>query len=104
MRLSSQETIRGLSKLEIPKNVCHDCIATKKHRSPLHFTILYRASRPLELVNGDICRPISPATLGGSKYFLLLVDDYSILMWVAMIKYKREAFQAFVKFKNLVTA
>ena len=50
---------------------------------------------PLELVHGDICISISPATLGGSMYFLLLVDDYSRVMWVAMIKNKSESFQAF---------
>ena len=103
-RLSSKEIVRGLPKLEIPENICRDCIASKQHRSPFPSIASYRASRPLELVHGDICGPISPATLGGSKYFLLLVDDYSRLMWVAMIKNKSEAFQAFVKFKNLAEA
>ena len=103
-RLSSKEIVRGLPKLEIPENICRDCIASKQHRSPFPSTASYRASMPLELVHGDICGPISPATLRGSKYFLLLVDDYSRLMWVAMIKNKSEAFQAFVKFKNLAKA
>ena len=103
-RLSSKEIFRGLPKLEIPENICHDYIATKQHRSPFPSIASYRASKPLKLVHEDICGPISPATLGGSKYFLLLVDDYSRLMWVAMIKNKSEAFQAFVKFKNLVEA
>ena len=58
----------------------------------------------LELVHGDICGPISPATVGGSKYFLLLVDDYSRVMWVPMIKNKSKPFQPFFKFKNLLEA
>ena len=103
-KLSSKEIVRGLPKLEIPENICRDCIARKQHRSPFPSLASYRASRPLELVHGDICGPILLATLGGSKYFLLLVDDYSRLMWVAMIKKKSKAFQAFVKFKNLAEA
>ena len=41
----------------------------------------FHASKILELVHGDICGPISPPTPGGKRY-LLLVDDYSRLMWV----------------------
>ena len=37
-------------------------------------------------------------------YFVLLLDDYSRLMRVAMIKNKSETFQAFFKFKNLAEA
>ena len=103
-RLSSKEIVRGLPKLEILENICRDCIASNQHRSPFPSIASYRASRPFKLVRGYICGPISLATLGGIKYFLLLVDDYSRLMWVAMIKNKSEAFQAFVKFKNLAEA
>jgi transposase InsO family protein len=39
----------------------------------------------LKLVHGDLCGPISPATSRGNKYFLLLVDDLSRYMWVAVI-------------------
>ena len=49
----------------------------------------------------DICGPISPPTLGGSQYFLLIIDDYSRLTWVAMLQCKSDAFEAFKRFKNL---
>jgi hypothetical protein len=47
----------------------------------------------------DLCGPITPATLGGNKYFMLLVDDYSRWMQVYMLKSKDQACEAFVKFK-----
>ena len=50
----------------------------------------------------DICGPIQPSTIGGRRYYLLLIDDYSWLMWVAFLKEKSDAFQHFKKFKNLV--
>jgi hypothetical protein len=48
----------------------------------------YRAERRLELVHGDLCGPISPATSRGNKYFLLHVDDLNRYMWVAAIPSK----------------
>jgi hypothetical protein len=33
-------------------------------------------------VHGDLCGPVTPATLGGRRYFLLLVDDLSRYMWL----------------------
>ena len=56
----------------------------------------------LELIHGDLCGPITPSTPGGNKYFLLLVDDYSRMMWVYMIKTKEEALTAFKKFRAAV--
>jgi hypothetical protein len=51
----------------------------------------YQAERRLELVHGDLCGPISPATSRGNKYFLVLVDDLSRYMWVAAIPSKDRA-------------
>ena len=45
----------------------------------------------LELVHGDLCRPITPATPSGNRYFLLLVDDFSRYMWIALLDTKDSA-------------
>ena len=37
-------------------------------------------------------------------YFLLIVDDHSRLMWVAVLKYKVESFNAFERLKGLAEA
>jgi hypothetical protein len=42
-------------------------------------------------VHGDLCNPISSATPRGNKYLLLLVDDLSRYMWVAVIPSKDRA-------------
>jgi hypothetical protein len=42
-------------------------------------------------VHGNLCGPISPAASRGNKYFLLLVDDLSRYMCVAMIPSKDRA-------------
>jgi transposase InsO family protein len=48
----------------------------------------FQVERRLELVHGDLCGPISPVTPRGNKYFLLLVDDLSRYMWIAVIPSK----------------
>lgn len=39
---------------------------------------------------------------GDNHYFLLFVDDFSRKMWVDMLKEKRNAFETFKNFKELV--
>lgn len=62
----------------------------------------FTAKECLELIHGDLCGPILPPTPVGNMYFFLLVDDYSKIMWVYLLKEKREALEAFKKFKALV--
>jgi hypothetical protein len=45
----------------------------------------------LEIIHGDLCSPITPVTPGKKKLFLLLVDDYSQLMWLVLFGSKAEA-------------
>ena len=45
----------------------------------------------LELVHGDLCGPITPATCGGRWYFLLLMDDCSRYMWLQLLTSKDKA-------------
>jgi transposase InsO family protein len=40
--------------------------------------------KQLDLVHGDLCGPVTPATPGGRHYFLLLVDDASWFMWAVL--------------------
>jgi transposase InsO family protein len=45
-------------------------------------------------VHGDLCGPMTPATPGGRRYFLLLVDDFSLYMWVMILGSKGEVANA----------
>jgi hypothetical protein len=42
----------------------------------------------LELVHADLCGPITPTTPGGKKMLLLMVDDFSRFMWLALLRSK----------------
>jgi transposase InsO family protein len=45
-------------------------------------------------VHGDLCGPVTLATPGGRRYFLLLIDDLSRYMWVVVLRSKGEAADA----------
>ena len=103
-KMATKKLVEGLPPIILPTQLCHSCLAGKQSRIPFPKTTVFRANAPLELVFADICGPISPPTLGGSQYFLLILDDYSRLMWVAMMKLKSQALSHFQKFKLLAEA
>jgi transposase InsO family protein len=66
-------------------------VLTKQRWLPFLQQSSFRAKERLELVHGDMCGPVTPATPGGRRYFLLLVDDLSRYMWVVVLGSKVEA-------------
>jgi hypothetical protein len=53
------------------------------------------------LVHMDLCGPSRKEGTGKENYFILIIDDYSRITWVAFRKEKDEAFEEFKKFKAL---
>ena len=47
--------------------------------------------KPLELLHIDLCGPSEIESIGGSKYILVIVDDFSRFTWVFFLKQKSEA-------------
>jgi len=52
-------------------------------------------SRPLELLHIDLFGLVSIASLYGSNYGLVIVDDYSIWTWVKFLRTKDDAYDVF---------
>jgi hypothetical protein len=50
-------------------------LATKQTRIPFPKSANWHAEETLSLVYVDLCGPMTPATAGGNKYFMLFVDD-----------------------------
>jgi hypothetical protein len=53
----------------------------------------------LELVHGDLCCPVTPATPSSNQFFFLLVDDLSRYMWLTLMKTKDQAMTTFMAFQ-----
>ena len=50
-----------------------------------------QTSRPLELLHIDLMGPARVQSLGGKKYILVVVDDFTRYIWVVLLKDKTEA-------------
>ena len=97
------DLVKGLPHFQNPNDVCANCILGKHSRASFP-SLAYRTLSVLELMHMDICGLISPQTVGGKRYFFLIVDDYSRCMWVASLKEKSEALEKFKIFKSMVEA
>jgi hypothetical protein len=79
-KMGSDGLVHGLPELDQTEQLCEACLAGKHHKAPFPSQASRRTSKSLELVHGDLCGLVSPATPSGNMYFLLLVDDYSRYM------------------------
>ena len=83
-------------------NLCEACMMGKQHRQPFPQESSNRSKTPLQLVHADLCGKMQTMALGGSFYFLSLIDDYSRKIWVYSLKEKAQAFGKFKEWLALV--
>ena len=84
-QLGNKEMVQGMPCVDHVEQFCDTCVLTKQRRLPFPRQASFRAKEKLELVHGDLCGPVTPATPGGRRYFLLLVDDASRYMWAVLL-------------------
>ncbi|KAK2379434.1 putative mitochondrial protein [Trifolium repens] len=92
----SVEAIRGLPKLKIVEGkVCGECQIGKQIRMSHPMLEHQTTSKVLELLHMDLMGPMQVESLGGKRYALVVVDDYSRYTWVNFIREKSDAFDVF---------
>nr|GEZ66345.1 zinc finger, CCHC-type [Tanacetum cinerariifolium] len=74
----------------------------KHSRTPFLNQAKFKSKNPLNLVYGDLCGPISPATHSGKKLIFLLVDDCTRFMWAYFLTSKDQAFSTFKEFRQQI--
>ncbi|GKB84192.1 putative RNA-directed DNA polymerase [Tanacetum coccineum] len=81
--------------------VCEVCHRAKQTREP--YPLSDHKSKNLgDLVHLDLWGPYRVTSREGYKYFLTIVDDFSRVVWVYLVKTKNEVFDVFVSFINLI--
>ena len=85
-QLQLQGMVKGLPTFERENEKCEACIYGKQHQENFS-TSSWQANRRLRLVHSDIFGPL-PTSLGGCRYLLLFVDDFSRMTWVYFLKQK----------------
>eukprot|EP00253_Pinus_taeda_P005116 PITA_05116 len=100
--LHRKKMVRGLPLIQKPDSLCEGCILGKQHKESFPAGKSIRAKAPLEIVHSDVCGSMQVPSLGGNRYVLTFIDDYTRKTWVYMLKEKSEVFEKFRHFKTLV--
>ncbi|GJW90600.1 retrovirus-related pol polyprotein from transposon TNT 1-94 [Tanacetum coccineum] len=80
---------------------CENCVLGKSHR--VSFGVgRHTTQGVIDYVHSDLWGPSQVESLGGKRYFLSIVDDYSRRVWVYILRFKHEAFGKFKEWKQLV--
>lgn len=82
-KLSSKNTIRGLPKLRYKKSdLCSACTLGNQVKSTFKPIKYVSTNRVLQLLLEDIFGPTRSQSMGGKKYYLIIVYDYTKFTWV----------------------
>ena len=84
-------------------NFCQGCVEGKMHRLPFKPVGEVRSTRRLELVHSDVCGPMPTESIGGCKYFVTFIDDYSRCCNAYFMKHKSEVLEKFKEFEAATT-
>lgn len=95
-------TLKSDLKLQVkPETKCIVCAMGKHSRTAFNEPGT-RAKQRLELIHTDVCGPMPVQSLGGAKYFVSFLDDFSRKVHVYTLKSKAEVFSKFCIYKKLV--
>jgi len=97
--LMRAEAVRGLQGVQWPNSAadsnhrCRGCALGKAHRAPFsdHMDPSRNATHVLQRVVCDLAGPISVASLGGARYFMVLLDEWSEYGFVNFLEAKSDA-------------
>jgi transposase InsO family protein len=98
-KLQKDEHILGLTNVVFEKDrLCSACQAGKQVGAHHPTKNIQSSSRPLKLLHMDLFGPISYISIGGNKYGLVIVHDFSRFTWVFFLQDKSEANEVVKKF------
>ncbi|KAJ9538194.1 hypothetical protein OSB04_030927 [Centaurea solstitialis] len=80
---------------------CEHCIFGKQRRVSFSKAV-HTTKSTLDYLHADCWGPSQVPSFGGGRYFLSIVDDYSRMTWVFILKHKSGAFGKFKDWKVLI--
>jgi len=98
-KLSKLQLVKGLPDIDYHSDaLCGACQKGKIVKSSFKAKDIVSTFRPLKLLHIDLFGPVNTASLYGSKYGLIIVDDYSRWTWVKFLRSKDCAYDVFSSF------
>ncbi|KAK3041270.1 hypothetical protein RJ639_001372 [Escallonia herrerae] len=75
--MMKKSMLKGLPQIEVRiDTVCAGCQYGKAHQLPFEES-KFKAKEPLELIHSDVFGPVRQASIGGMKYMVTFIDDFS---------------------------
>ena len=60
------------------------------------------SSAPFDLIHSDVWGPSPHNTMGGSRYFVIFIDDYTRFTWLYLMKNRSELPQIYFNFAKMI--
>lgn len=100
--MMQKSMLKGLPQLDVRTDtVCAGCQYGKAHQLPYEES-KFKAKEPLELIHSDVFGPVKQSSIGGMRYMVTFIDDFSRYVCVFFMKEKSETFSKFKEFKEIV--
>lgn len=84
-RLRSLVSSGVLGRMDVNEVHCQSCQLAKFLALPFNNNDSI-SQAPFDLMHSDIWGPSPNATMGGSRYFVIFVDDFSLYTWIYLLK------------------
>jgi len=97
--LISTRALENLKTCDISD--CSGCKLAKFSALPFNRSISISSS-PFDLIHSDVWGPSPIATKGGSRYYVLFIDDHTRYCWVYLMKKHSEFYEIYTAFRALV--
>jgi transposase InsO family protein len=98
-KLQKEGHILGLMNIVFEKDrSCGACQAGKQVRAQYHTKNIITTTRLLEMLHMNLFGLIAYMSIGGKKYGLVIIDDYSHFTWVFLLQDKSETQEVLNKF------
>ncbi|GJU91402.1 retrovirus-related pol polyprotein from transposon TNT 1-94 [Tanacetum coccineum] len=101
--LARKDLVRGLPRLKFEKD--HLCSACQLGKSKKHTHTPKTENTNLEVLNTlhmDLCESMRVQTINGTKYILVIIDDYSRFTCVKFLRSKDETAEFVIKFMKQI--
>ena len=89
--------LEGLNSVDMV--FCESCVMGKQKRVSFTKTLKEPKKVRLEMVHTDVWGPSPVSSLGGSRFYVTFIDDFSRKVWVYFLKHKSDVFVTFKKWK-----
>ena len=98
-KLFRKDLVKGLPKIDFSKNkICQACQQGKQTKTSFKSKDIISTSRPLQLLHMDLFGPTQTLSLGGKRYTLVIVDDFTRFTWTFFLASKDESNHVFIRY------